>query len=331
MSTQVSKIKFLTGKKQGIEEAKTQGVIDDNDFVVTSDTDELAFVNKDKETKFIKSRSQNEYTLNGTDLGALKSGQTIPSGVDMDDLLKMITQKAIPATYTQPSVSIANNGGQASGAVEAGTSITPKLRATFNKNDAGDLTKIEIKKGAESVGNGTKSPYDYIGDPIVIGDETITYTAVATYNEGAIKNNNLGQESPEGHILAGSKTSSNFNIVGQRNMFYGTGIGNFENADSVKIRALTNKKLNPTGGSKISLKVETGQQYIVFALPSPRTLTQVIYDDLGDKGMLSSFTKSTVQVADARGEQNGLKDYNCYIYNLSTPCQAPMNFTFVIG
>lgn len=79
------------------------------------------------------------------------------------------------------------------------------------------------------------------------------------------------------------------------------------------------------------MKVETGQQNIVFALPEPRTLTQVIYDDLGDKGMLSSFKKSTVQVADARGEQNGLKNYNCYVYNLSVPAAAPMNFTFVIG
>lgn len=325
------KVKFATGKKNGIEAAKESGLIDANDFVVTSDTDELAFINKSGETKFIKSKSSKSYTLNGTSLGSLASGQTIPEGIDMDGLLNLITQKEIKAVYTKPSVSIANNGGQASGAVEAGTSITPKLRATFNKNDAGNLTKLEVLKAGQSLGSNASSPYDYTGEAIVVGDETITFTAKATYEEGEIKNNNLGKPSPDGHITAGSVTSGNYSITGQRNMFYGTGVGKFENADSSKIRALTNKRLNPTAGLKISLKVETGQQYIVFALPSPRTLTQVIYDDLGDKGMLSSFVKSTVQVADARGEQNGLKDYNCYVYNLSTPCQSPMNFTFVIG
>ena len=325
------KVKFATGKKNGIEAAKESGLIDANDFVVTSDTDELAFINKSGETKFIKSKSSKSYTLNGTSLGSLASGQTIPEGIDMDGLLNLITQKEIKATYTKPSVSIANNGGQASGAVEAGTSITPKLRATFNKNDAGNLTKLEVLKAGQSLGSNASSPYDYTGEAIVVGDETITFTAKATYEEGEIKNNNLGKPSPDGHITAGSVISGNYSITGQRNMFYGTGVGKFEGANSDKIRALNNKRLNPTNGLKVSLKVETGQQYIVFALPSPRTLTQVIYDDLGDKGMLSSFVKSTVQVADARGAQNGLKDYNCYVYNLATPAKAPMNFTFVSG
>ena len=326
-----NKVKFATGKKANIESAKQAGTVDANDFVVTSDTDELAYINKSGETKFIKSKSSKSYTLNGTSLGALASGQTIPEGIDMDGLLKLITQKAIPASYTQPSVAIANNGGQASGAVEAGTSVTPKLRATFKKNDAGTLTKLEILKGGVSLGSGTNTPYDYSGEAIVVGDESVSFTAKATYEQGEIKNNNLGQPSPNGRIEAGSKTSSGYSITGQRNLFYGTGIGKFEGANSDKIRALNNKRLNPTNGLKVSLKVETGQQYIVFALPSPRTLTQVIYDDLGDKGMLSSFVKSTVQVADARGAQNGLKDYNCYVYNLATPAKAPMNFTFVIG
>ena len=325
------KVKFATGEKGKIEEAKTSGKLDANDFVVTSDTDELAFINKNGETKFLKSKSSKEYTLKGTDLGALKAGQTIPKEIDMDGLLNLITQKSIPATYTKPSVTLVNNSGSAAGNVEAGTSVTPKLRATFNKNDAGDLTAISIKKGAESVKDGTTSPLDYTGEAIVVGDETVTFTASATYKEGAIKNDNLWNESPNGHIPAGTVTSSGYSITGQRNAFWGSGVGKLEALTSDVIRKLANKRLNVTSGTKISMKVETGQQNIVFVLPEPRTLTQVIYDDLGDKGMLSSFTKSTVQVADARGGQNGLKNYNCYVYNLSVPAAAPMNFTFAIG
>lgn len=48
------KVKFATGEKGKIEEAKTSGKLDANDFVVTSDTDELAFINKNGETKFLQ-------------------------------------------------------------------------------------------------------------------------------------------------------------------------------------------------------------------------------------------------------------------------------------
>ena len=325
------KVKFATGKKNGIEAAKESGLIDANDFVVTSDTDELAFINKSGETKFIKSKSSKSYTLNGTSLGSLASGQTIPEGIDMDGLLNLITQKEIKATYTKPSVSIANNGGQASGAVEAGTSITPKLRATFNKNDAGNLTKLEVLKAGQSLGSNASSPYDYTGEAIVVGDETITFTAKATYEEGEIKNNNLGKPSPDGHITAGSVTSGNYSITGQRNMFYGTGVGNAPEITSDFIRSLQNKKLNPTQGYSFTMTVATGQQYVIIAYrDNLRDLSKVHYVEGNDPNLGKNFVKSTVQVADARGEQNGLAGYKVFLLQLSTPGKAPMTLNVTI-
>lgn len=325
------KTKIGSGNKSALEGAIQAGTIDSGDIVFLKDTEEAAFIKSDNKPMYVKSRTQEPIKVNGVTGLGIGNGQTIPAGKSLDEIVKMLVQKAVPATYTKPSASLTNNGGQAAGAVEAGTSITPKLRATFNKNDAGNLTKLEVLKGGESVGNGTSSPYDYTSEPIVVGDETISFTAKATYEEGAIKNDNLGQQSPNGHILAGSVTSSAYSITGQRYSFWGSGVGEFTDANSDKIRALTNKRLNLTAGTKISLKVETGQQYIIFALPEARKLTQVIYDDLGDKGMLASFNKSTVKVADARGGENGAINYNCYVYPMKTPCKAPMNFTFVVG
>lgn len=325
------KVKFATGEKNGIEAAKESGLIDANDFVVTSDTDELAFINKSGETKFIKSKSSKSYTLNGTSLGSLASGQTIPEGIDMDGLLNLITQKEIKATYTKPSVSITNNGGQAAGAVETGTSVTPKLRATFAKNDAGALTALDVLKGGVKVGGGTTSPYDYAGEAIVVGDETITYTAKATYGEGEIKNNNLGKPSPDGHITAGSVTSGNYSITGQRNMFYGTGVGELPELNSETIRGLANKKLNPTNGYVFTIPIAIGQQYVIFAYPNTlKDVTQVMYVETNDTGMASSFTKNLVDVADARGGENGKKSYKVYTYRMSTPAAAGMTFKVTI-
>lgn len=324
-------VKFATGEKGKIEEAKTAGKLDANDFVVTSDTDELAFINKDGETKFLKSKSTKEYTLKGTDLGALKAGQTIPKEIDMDGLLNLITQKSIPATYTKPSVTLTNNAGSAAGNVEAGTSITPKLRATFNKNDAGDLTAISIKKGAQNVKEGTASPLDYAGETIIVGDETVTFTASATYKEGAIKNDNLGNPSPNGHILAGTVASSGYSITGKRNLFYGTGVGNLPELNSATVRGLANKQLNPSNGLSFNINIAQGQQFIIFAYPATlRDVNQVMYVETNDTGMASSFTKTLVDVADARGGENGKTSYKVYSYRMSTPAAAGMTFKVTI-
>lgn len=324
-------IKWSTGKKAKIEEAKRAGKIDVNDLVITSDTDQLAFINKHGETKFIKDRTTEPVQFKGTSIGNWTDGKTVPEGVTFTEWLKQAAQKAIPATYSKPTVSIANNGGQASGAVESGTSITPKLRATFNKNDAGNLTKIEVLKGGTSVGNDTNSPYNYTGNTIVIGDETISFTAKATYEEGEIKNNNLGEPSPDGHVLAGSVTSSVYNITGQRNLFYGTGIGELPELNSGTIRSLVNKKLNPTQGYSFNINIAVGQQYVIFAYPATlRDVNQVMYVETNDTGMASSFTKTLVDVADARGGENGLKQYKVYSYRMATPAAAALTFKVTI-
>ncbi len=325
------KIKWSTGEKAKIEEAKRAGKIDVNDLVITSDTDQLAFINKHGETKFIKDRTTEPVQFKGTSIGNWTDGKTVPEGLTFTEWLKQAAQKAIPATYSKPTVSIANNGGQASGAVESGTSITPKLRATFNKNDAGNLTKIEVLKGGTSVGNDTNSPYNYTGNAIVIGDETISFTAKATYEEGEIKNNNLGEPSPDGHVLAGSVTSSVYNITGQRNLFYGTGIGELPEINSGTIRSLVNKKLNPTQGYSFNINIAVGQQYVIFAYPATlRDVNQVMYVETNDTGMASSFTKMLVDVADARGGENGLKQYKVYSYRMATPAAAALTFKVTI-
>lgn len=320
------------GNKADIDTAITATTIDEGDIIFTKDTEELAFIKPDKTVMYPKNRTSKDYTLNGTSLGALQNGEKIPEGTSIDELLNMITQKAIAPTYTQPTVTLAKSGsGTAAGNYEAGTSITPILTATFNKNDAGDLTKLAILKGSSEVGSDTSSPYTYTGEAIVLGDETITFKAQATYKDGEVKNNNLGNPDATGQIKAGTKDSSVLSFVGQRNAFWGYGAGTIESPSSDQIRGLANKRLNVSANNVISVAIATGSQHIIFALPAPRTLKQVSYDDLGDKGMLSAFTKTTVQVADARGGENGKKDYNVYVYNMSTPSAATMNFSFTIG
>lgn len=312
------------GNKTDIDTAISESKIDSGDLVVTKDTEELAFIKPDNSKMFIKSRSTKEYKLNGTDLGALKNGDTIPTEIDMDGFLQLITQKPIAPTYTQPTVSIAKSGsGTAAGNYESGTSITPILTATFNKNDAGDLTKLAILKGSSEVGSDTSSPYTYTGDAIVLGDETITFKAQATYEDGEVKNNNLGHPDATGQIKAGTKDSSNFVYTGSRNMFYSTGVGDIPEITSDYIRGLSNKKLSPTQGYNFTINMAVGQQFFIIAYPSTlRDINKINYVEGNDPNMAASLTKTTINVADARGGENGMIEYKVFYYKAATPFAA---------
>ena len=320
------------GNKTDINTAITETTIDEGDIIFTKDTEELAFIKPDKSVMFPKNRTSKEYTLNGTDLGALANGSSIPQGTSIDDLLNMITQKAIAPTYTQPTVSLAKSGdGTAAGNYEAGTSITPILTATYNKNDAGDLTKLSILKGSAEVGSDTSSPYTYTGEAIVLGDETITFKARATYGDGPVKNNNLGQPDATGQIKAGTKDSSTLSFVGQRQLFWGTGVGELPELTSDTVRGLANKKLNPTQGYSFTIIVSVGQQNVLICYPSSlRDISKIHYVEGNDPNLAQNFSKSNVNVADARGGENGLKEYKCYTLHLSTPAQATMTLNVTI-
>lgn len=322
--------KHAFGSKEKIEAAKAAGTIDAYD-VLHLDNGEMGWIDKNGNTVINTPRTQKAYTLNGTNFGALEDGSEIPAGKTLDEIMAMATAKAIPATYTKPTLAIANNGGQASGNVEAGTSITPKLKATFTQNDAGALTAISIMQGSSSVADGTASPLTYAGEAIVIGDETITFKASATYEDAPVKNNNLGNESKENWFEGGTVESSAYNITGKRNAFYGTGVGALPEVTSDLVRGLANKKLNPSTSTSFNVNVEIGQQYIVIAYPATlRDVNNITYVEANDTGMATSFTKHTIDVADARGGENGMVSYKVYTYAMAVAAAAPMTFKVTI-
>lgn len=322
--------KHAFGSKENIESAKASGTIDAFD-VLFLDNREIGWIAKDGSTVMSTSRTQEAITVNGVTGLGISDGATISAGTSLDEFVKMVVQKAIPATYTKPTVSIANNGGQANGNVEAGTTISPKLKATFAKNDAGDLESIIIKNGSTEVATGTESPLTYIGEDVVIGDATITFSASATYGDAPVKNNNLGQESKENWFAGGTVNSGKYSITGKRNLFYGTGVGSVPEVTSDMVRALVNKKLAPASGTSFNINVEVGQQYIVIAYPaSLRDINNVTYVEANDSGMAANFTKTTIDVADARGGDNGLMSYKVYTYAMAVPAAAGMTFKVTI-
>lgn len=327
MATKMSKHAF--GNKEAIENAKTQKKIDEYDILFL-DNGEIGWLDGENNAVINTPRTQKSCTLNGTSFGSLNSGDTIPAETSLDELITMLTQKSIPAKYNKPLVTLVNNNGTAANILETGTTITPKLNATFTQNDAGDLTEISIRKGSEVLKTAATSSVNYDGKSFVLGDETVHFSALATYKEGVVKNDNLDTPSPSGHIVAGTISSEKYSFTGQRYLFYGTGIGSKFIPTSDNIRSLANKKLNAKEGYTFNISVVTGQQYVVIAYPSTtRDIEKIFYVEGSDPYLANNFVKSTVQVADARGVE-GKIPYKCYVLQLSTPIKSPMTLNVTI-
>ena len=269
---------------------------------------------------------------NGT-IGGYKTGDIIAAGTDIKTILNKLLQKAIPAEYNRPKLTLSNNGGTKNENVEAGSTVTPKLRATFTKNDSGGLVSIKIKQ-SETVkvsGDGTKETLDYNGDSFVIGDGPIKFTAEAEYSAAPVKNNNLDEESKEDWFDGDTVASDAYTITGSRYLFCGTGTGELPTITSDLIRGLGGKKLAPTNGYTFNLTLDERKQYVIVAYPKSRNdLDNITYVNANDPNMLENFTKSEIQVADARGGANGLMDYKVYTYSMATPAKASMKFQFTI-
>lgn len=328
MANQDSVISFFHGPESNIDSKIEDGTISGADIIITSDTDSIFYVDSNKIKHSLgSSKSKQEWEVQlgtGGMVGGLETGDTIPEGTTLDQLIQMLTQKAIPATYTQPAVTLRNSSGNAAGAYEVGTNINTTLQALFTQNDAGALTNLAIyKQGtSDALISGATSPQSTEAQEFQLTDGSVTFYATATYAEGEIKNNNLGQPSPEGHIAAGSKNSSNFTFTGQRNMFYGTGVGAAPEATSEVVRALTNKKLNPTQGYSFNITVAEGQQYVRIAYPNTlRKITKCFYVEQ-NTDLAANFEEEVISVQGANGAAGA--DYRVLTYEMAVPAAAAM-------
>lgn len=320
-------IRFFHGDEAGIDAKIEDSTINSSDFIVTTQ-DELIYIDEDLSKHPLgSSKSKQEWEVqlgtNGT-VGGLKTGDTIPEGTTLDELIKLLTQKSVPAQYVQPGVTIRNSTGQAAGAYEVGTNISTTLQALFTQNDAGALTNLAIyKQGtSDALISGGTSPVSTEAQEFQLTDGSVTFYATATYEEGEIKNDNLGQPSHDGHIEAGSKNSANFTFTGQRNMFYGTGVGAAPEATSEHVRELTNKKLNPTQGYSFNITVAQGQQFVRIAYPATlRKITKCFYVEQ-NTDLAENFAETTVSVNGANGAAGA--DYRVLTYEMAVPAAAAM-------
>lgn len=335
MADKSTTVSFFHGAKEGIEAQIKAGTITPSDFVVTTE-DELVFIDKSSTQHTLgSSKTKAPIKVTGTSLGGIADGSTIEAGTSLDDFLKKLLVKRIPASYTKPSAGLtAQRTGSLPGDYEVGTTITPKLTATFVKGDAGNLTMMEIfKNGSEKIVGQNQSPLNYEVAGFKITDGKTAFTAKATYEEGDIKNDNLNEPSPDGHIVAGTTPASNeVAYQGKRRMFVLSAAGAAPELTSANIRKGSNlvNKLGVTPGYTFRLTIPTGASYALIAYPaSVRDLTSCKYVEQSNTEMKNNFKKqSNIQIEGAEGAAG--VDYKVFLYTMSNPAAAPMNFDVTI-
>lgn len=113
--------------------------------------------------------------------------------------------------------------------VEVGTTLVPTYTASLNAGfySYGPLTGILAQSWSVTDGRETKTESEGSFSEITIGDQegafsAYSVTATATYNEGTIPVDNMGNEYLLGRIPAGEDSSTtSVKLTGYRNYFYG--------------------------------------------------------------------------------------------------------------
>lgn len=327
----LDKEKFLQSAKLE-EDGKTLTLEMTNGDKFTID---LAQLVADATTVKTKEKIEVQLGDKGT-LGGYTTGDEIAAGTSIEQVIKKLLAKQVPPTYTKPTVTIANNGGTASGNIEIGTQVTPKVRATFNQNDAGALTNIQFKKAGANAGEAqTESPADYTEEAFQLTAAT-TFTATATYGEGAVKKDNLGDDYPTGHIEAGSVTSGDYTFTPYRQgYFWGVLDSDSSTAlTSAIIRSGTAKNGAYAAGNigtqdvpviKASL-VESPKRIFVACPATNKGVTKVTMPSAMNADATSDFKKGEAVTVEGAAGYEGIS-YNVWVYE---PAEISSDQTFVV-
>lgn len=302
----------ITLNKESIEDIKINNVKYENDTLI--------YYNGDDWDKLdIEGGALDEpITVTGVTVGNLTNGMVLSDGMTALDILKQMLIKIIPATYTKPTITIKSSIAS----VETGTSISPTLTVTFVQNDAGSVTEVSIKEG-----NTLLSDTFTFTIPSFVIDKDKTYTGTVSYGDGHIKNDNVGNPSPEGQIKAGT-ISANTTIKAYRPYFgYSLDNGDTPTSDSIRKQAI--QGLNLSNGGTIKVITEPTSRLVCFAYPATlRDCTKIRYEDLNDDGNKSAFTSILLNVADASG--NNEISYRVYYYISPIPFGLQATFTLTV-
>lgn len=273
---------------------------------------------------------------NYTQVGNLTKTQTgtntfSTKGKSVAEAFTEIFSKRLQPTITaQPAVSLTFSQAKA---YEVGTVVTPTYSASLNAGSYtyGPATGITAQtwEVTNTAGGSATTATGTFDNVTVVDGISYTITAKATYNEGAVANDNLGSPSnPVIKIAAGSASKTSSAITGYRNTFYGTTTDKTA-LDSDTIRTLTKSGKALANGNKFTITIPVGAVRVVFAYPATlRDVTSVTDTNGLGAEVKSAFTMQKMVVKGA-GSDAGI-EYKVYTTEFAGPVETANTYNVTI-
>lgn len=239
--------------------------------------------------------------------------------IDVDDALSLTSENPVqnkilaaihldPAVYLPPSATL-NNVSQD---VENGTTLAQiNLQVDFTQRDAGAATAYQILKNGTVIANAASTSLS--NEVIPLGN--IMFRGLVDFAQGAVKQNNFGEDDPAGQIQAGQILTNVRTISGTQRSFFGSVASSPLN--SAEARSLTKIK-----SSSNSFSFYADQKNNAVIVPQGKNLSSVVSSN--NETLTPQFTSQAITVNDAAGTPQ-----NYTIYNLETaqPLEATLNVT----
>ena len=291
--------------------------------LICFDNQEFGWIDKFGRPVISTPRTQTAIVVNGVEGLGVENGYEIPAGKSFDEIIKMLVQKAIPATYTKPTLTFSAPKAKT---YEVGEVVTDTLSATFSQKDSAGMVAISISDPDGNIVASSEENFTITSEPLTITiiDGSLTYAANASYEAAIVKQDNLGNESPENAFPADSLSQIK-TYKGAWKAFYGCGIGDIT-PTSETVRALSDFTLGPVKGkTNFNIRLKTGDQWAMFAFPGNlNTIPVVKYVETNDSNCVNNFIYSTFGVSGANNTP-GI-DYDVYLFKMASPADATMTF-----
>ena len=223
-------------------------------------------------------------------------------------------------SVTAPYITLTAGSSQGYKAYEVGSTVSPTYSISFNAGSYpyGPATGVTTKAySATFNGETLTSSSGTFAETVVTDGFNQRVTAYATYNAAtASPNSNLGNPVDSKKIGEG-QTESKYGsyLTSYRSIFYGYVTKELDELTSADIRALTNGgAYSAARNVEIKANGATNVKYFIVAIPKDSTrggISKVESTAGMTVTVTDQWTKNgkTMQVADARGGESGLKDY----------------------
>ena len=278
--------------------------------------EDLPYYEETFEKDFIFTSQFGKYTPDSTG-----SVTVAARGKTMSELLTdAYSTEDVGFTVTNPSITLTAGSNQGYKAYEVGTSVSPTYSISFSAGSYpyGPATGVTTKAYSATFNGETLTGASGTFKSTVVTDGfNQRVSAYATYNAAtASPNSNLGNAVDSKKIGEGqTETKYGSYLTSYRSIFYGYVTKELADLTSADIRGLTNGGAY-TAARNFEIKADgaTNVKYFIVAIPKDSTrggidkvestagMTVTVTDQWTENG-------KTMQVADARGGENGLKDY----------------------